>query len=57
MEIGIASNLTPSWRKTGRLLACDLVLNPDSGILDLICPPSPMPLRGLGYFEAARLRP
>jgi len=49
-EIG-SPNLPPFIREHKDLLACDLALNPDSGILSADQPSIVYALRGLAYFE------
>lgn len=49
-EIG-SPNLPPFIREHKDLLACDLALNPDSGILSADLPSIVYALRGLAYFE------
>jgi acetylornithine deacetylase/succinyl-diaminopimelate desuccinylase-like protein len=49
-EIG-SPNLAPFIREHKDLLACDLALNPDSGILSADQPSVVYALRGLAYFE------
>jgi len=49
-EIG-SPNLAPFLKKNAELLAADIVLNPDSGILGEDFPTLTYALRGLAYFE------
>jgi len=49
-EIG-SPNLAPFIREHKELLACELALNPDSGILSADLPTIVYALRGLAYFE------
>lgn len=49
-EIG-SPNLTPFLKEQATLLAADVVLNPDSGILAADFPTLTYALRGLAYFE------
>jgi acetylornithine deacetylase/succinyl-diaminopimelate desuccinylase-like protein len=49
-EIG-SPNLAPFLRQNAKMLAADVVLNPDSGILAADFPTLTYALRGLAYFE------
>lgn len=49
-EIG-SPNLVPFIKEHGKLLACDVALNPDTGMIGPDAPNITYALRGLAYFE------